>query len=238
MSRILRVRRCLSTDGRRQSISAAGMRRFSNPRVSVAGGPLRRDVLFGVVLIGRRKNARLRPLWRLPGVRRRRTSTPWTTLLDQPNNNAQVRCGDQRRQQHMAESWEQVRNASRDSSRKQWSSARSRFRRCTDPRRTTPATRPSRFLSRPILRPMPRDADVSPFSTSHGTCSARHLARLPGVGRWREAEHVERRIFGTRPIKRLFSRRSRQLGVRTKNPDRTWSGLWRQPCLPRRACVS
>jgi hypothetical protein len=64
---------------------------------------------------------------------------------------------------------------------KQSSSARSRFRRCADPRRTTPATKLSRFLSKPILRPIRRNAAASSFSTSHGTCSARLLARLPGV---------------------------------------------------------
>ena len=47
--------------------------------------------------------------------------------------------------------------------------------------KSTPATRPSKFLLRQILRPMPRNAAASPFSTSHGTCSVRRLERLPGV---------------------------------------------------------
>ena len=46
---ILRVRHRLSTERRRQSISATGMRRFSKPRVSVAGGLLMLDFLFGEV---------------------------------------------------------------------------------------------------------------------------------------------------------------------------------------------
>src|SRR6266850_4292614 len=47
--------------------------------------------------------------------------------------------------------------------------------------KSTPATRPSRFLSRQILKPMRRNADASQLSTSHGTCSVRRLARLLGV---------------------------------------------------------
>ena len=42
--------------------------------------------------------------------------------------------------------------------------------------KSTPATRPSRFLLRQILKPMRRNADASQLSTSHGTCSVRRLA--------------------------------------------------------------
>src|SRR6266404_5746596 len=56
--------------------------------------------------------------------------------------------------------------------------------------KSTPATRPSRFLLRQILRPMRRNADASRSSTFHGTCSVRLLARLPGV-RQRAASKTE-----------------------------------------------
>src|SRR5438132_3996466 len=47
--------------------------------------------------------------------------------------------------------------------------------------KSTPATRPSKFLLRQILKPMRRNADALRFSISHGTCSVRRLARLPGA---------------------------------------------------------
>ena len=47
--------------------------------------------------------------------------------------------------------------------------------------KSTPATRPSRFLLRQILKPTRRNAVASRFSTFHGTCSVKRLAQLPGV---------------------------------------------------------
>ena len=137
---------------------------------------------FGVFGMGRNRNARLRLPEGLLRPRGDGRSPAWTVRLIQPKNDLQLRCGDHTASGTRLGHREQDVNAARDhpgermvADTKSISTiyrSRSKF---------TPVTRPSRFSSRQISRPLQRNAAASPFSTSHGTCSARRLARLLGV---------------------------------------------------------